>query len=121
VAAAQFDFSRSRLDRMVQPLRPAYLQVGGSESDKVYCAMADAPPAGPPPGFESVLTRERWDDVLISLLLSRSECGEEDGVRVGRCFALIRLLSRARHTSLGLFGIVAHIVTAGGYYKLGAR
>jgi hypothetical protein len=64
VAAAQFDFNRSRLDRMVEQLRPAYLRVGGSESDKVYYALGDDPPAAPPPGFESVLTRERWDDVL---------------------------------------------------------
>jgi heparanase 1 len=64
VAAAQFDFDRVQLDRMVQALKPAYLRVGGSESDKVYYAVEGAPPESPPPGFESVLTRERWDDVL---------------------------------------------------------
>jgi heparanase 1 len=64
VAATQLDFNRVRLDRMVQALKPAYLRVGGSESDKAYYALDGALPTEPPPGFESVLTRERFDDVL---------------------------------------------------------
>jgi heparanase 1 len=61
--APVFDFDRPRLDLLVQALAPAYLRLGGSEADKVYYALdapADAPPA-PPPGYESVLTRQQWD------------------------------------------------------------
>ena len=55
--ALQFD--RPRLATLAQALAPAFLRIGGSEADKVYYDLSDAP--GPPPeGFESVLTADQW-------------------------------------------------------------
>ena len=56
-----FDFARPRLLQLASALAPAYLRVGGTEADFVY--YAPGAPQAPPPGYELVLTRERWDAV----------------------------------------------------------
>jgi len=62
VHAPLFDFNRSRLDLLTQALSPAYLRIGGSESDKVYYNLqADGSVSSPPAGYQSVLTRAQWD------------------------------------------------------------
>jgi heparanase len=63
VHAPLFDFNRVQLDTLVAGLAPAYLRVGGSESDKVFYDMqpADSSPRPPANGYQSVLTREEWD------------------------------------------------------------
>lgn len=65
VHAPLFDFHQPRLDLLTRALAPAYLRIGGSESDKVCYdlrADGDAPPRIPP-GYQSVLTRQQWDAV----------------------------------------------------------
>jgi heparanase len=63
VHAPIFDFDRPRLDALTRALAPAYLRIGGSESDKVYYDLSgnNAPPV--PPGYQSVLTTPEWDAV----------------------------------------------------------
>ncbi len=63
VHAPIYDFNRSGLDTLVEGLSPAYLRVGGSESDKVYYDLAPAggTPRKPPAGYQSTLTNEEWD------------------------------------------------------------
>jgi heparanase 1 len=62
--APVFDFDRPRLDRLTAALAPAYLRLGGSESDKIYYHLSPGgDPEAVPPGYESVLTREQWDAV----------------------------------------------------------
>jgi heparanase 1 len=64
VPAPLFDLDRARLDTLVRALAPAFLRVGGSEADKVYYDMsAGGRTASPPPGYDSVLTRRRWDEL----------------------------------------------------------
>lgn len=61
--ATPFDFHRPRLDLLTRALAPAYLRIGGSESDKVFYdlhADGEAPPRTPA-GYQSVLTRPQWD------------------------------------------------------------
>ena len=63
VHAPLYDFNRPHLDLLTAALSPAYLRIGGSESDKVYYdlqASGVTPPA-PPKGYQSVLTRAEWD------------------------------------------------------------
>ncbi len=66
VGANLFDFSNPNIIELTKELTPAYLKVGGSESDKTYYNLKsdnyyefDAPE-----GFESVLTKKRWDDLI---------------------------------------------------------
>jgi len=76
VPAPVFNFDRSELDLLTRALAPAYLRIGGSESDKVYYDLRpnsghlgkaqllgltrqDRPKA--PAGYKSVLTRTQWD------------------------------------------------------------
>ena len=62
VHAPLFDFNRSRLDLLTQALSPAYLRIGGSESDKVYYNLqAEGSVSSLPAGYQSVLTRAQWD------------------------------------------------------------
>lgn len=63
IKAPIFDFGRPGLDSLTRALAPAYLRIGGSESDKTYYDMSLAERSGarPPEGYESVLTRGQWD------------------------------------------------------------
>lgn len=76
VSAPLFNFDRPELDTLVQALAPAFLRLGGSESDKVYYDLPEADPLPPKPrqmesarqgratapaGYESVLTSAQWD------------------------------------------------------------
>ena len=65
VHAPIFDFNRKRLDVLASALAPAYLRIGGSESDKAYYDLSSSStqPAAPPKGYQSVLTAKEWDDV----------------------------------------------------------
>jgi heparanase len=63
VPAPVFDLDRPQLDRLVRALAPAYLRLGGSESDKVYYDLRAGSQDHPsvPPGYQSVLPRAQWD------------------------------------------------------------
>ncbi|MCB1316983.1 MAG: hypothetical protein KDK27_13555 [Leptospiraceae bacterium] len=64
VHAPVFDFDRPRLDALVRELRPAYLRIGGSESDKLFYDLSSnderlEPEAESP--YHSIMTRRQWD------------------------------------------------------------
>jgi heparanase 1 len=63
VRAPVYDFDRPRLDSLVAALAPAYLRIGGSESDKLFYDLrpSSGTPRAPPAGYESVLSLEEWD------------------------------------------------------------
>jgi heparanase 1 len=63
VAAPIFDFNRPRLDTLTHALTPAYLRIGGSESDKAYYDLKtdDAFATTAPPKYQSAMTRAEWD------------------------------------------------------------
>ncbi len=63
VESPVFDFDRSALDRLVAPLAPAWLRIGGSESDKIYYDLENLARSRTtvPHGYESVLTVGQWD------------------------------------------------------------
>jgi heparanase len=65
VHAPIFDFNRKKLDVLASGLAPAYLSIGGSESDKAYYDLISNPgqPTAPPKGYQSVMTAKEWDDV----------------------------------------------------------
>ena len=65
IHAPVFDFNRPLLDTMTSALTPAYLRIGGSEADKLFYDMNNDAPASydPPAGYESVMTRQQWDNV----------------------------------------------------------
>ena len=60
---APFDFTTPGLRRYASAIAPAVLRVGGSEADKLYYHLGDSP-VGPPPGFDYVLSRRRWDELV---------------------------------------------------------
>lgn len=65
VHAPVFDFNRPRLDRLASALAPAYLRIGGSESDKIFYDMESRAEhvKTPPDGYHSVMTARQWDEV----------------------------------------------------------
>ncbi len=65
VNAPIFDFNRPKLDTLTRALTPAYLRIGGSESDKAYYDLKtdNAFATSAPPKYQSVLTRKEWDAV----------------------------------------------------------
>ncbi|MET4256532.1 hypothetical protein ABIC09_001463 [Bradyrhizobium sp. S3.12.5] len=58
------DLANARLRKLAAALAPAYLRVSGSWANATFFADMDPPPAKPPPGFDSVLGRNRWRDVI---------------------------------------------------------
>jgi heparanase 1 len=62
VPVAPYDLARPKLRKLAEQLAPSYLRIGGSEADKVYYDMSDAPGAAPAP-YVDVLTRAQWDGV----------------------------------------------------------
>ena len=59
------DLSNARLRKLAAALGPAYLRVSGTWMNSTYFQDFDGPPpASPPKGFNSVLTREEWKGVV---------------------------------------------------------
>lgn len=58
-----YDFSRPRLRAMARELAPAYLRIGGTEADKLYYDLSDAPTDEPPAPFEFTFTAQWWADM----------------------------------------------------------
>lgn len=59
-----YDFSRPKLRRLARELAPSRVRVGGTESDKVYYDMSDAPPAAPPSPFVGTITKAQIDGLF---------------------------------------------------------
>ncbi|NBF41917.1 MAG: hypothetical protein GVY14_16020 [Spirochaetes bacterium] len=68
VPATPVDLQNQALRRYARMLAPAYLRLGGSESDRVFYAFGDRSTGGArddarAPGYRSELTVERWDEL----------------------------------------------------------
>jgi hypothetical protein len=61
---APVDLANPRLRMLAAALAPAYLRVSGTWANSTYFAESDETPATQPPGFNSVLSRERWKGVI---------------------------------------------------------
>jgi hypothetical protein len=58
------DLTNPRLRRLAAALGPAYMRVSGTWANATFFADTDDPPAGPPPGFDTVLSRTQWRGVV---------------------------------------------------------
>ncbi len=58
------DLTNARLRKLAAALAPAYLRVSGTWANATFFANMDPAPAKPPPGFDSVLGRNRWRGVI---------------------------------------------------------
>jgi hypothetical protein len=59
------DLSNRQLRKLAAALGPAYVRSSGNAADAVYFHDSDTPPpATPPQGFESVLTRQQWKGLV---------------------------------------------------------
>jgi heparanase 1 len=58
------DLSNCKLRRLAAALGPAYVRVSGTWANTMYFSDADPSPSLPPSGFNGVLSRERWKDVV---------------------------------------------------------
>lgn len=61
---APLDLRDGRLRKLAAALSPAYLRVSGTWANSTFFADSDLPPATPPAGFNGVLTRQQWRDVI---------------------------------------------------------
>ena len=64
--ATPVDFENPNLIKMTRELSPAYLRVGGSESDKTFYDLASDNyfEGEAPGGYKSVLTKKRWSELV---------------------------------------------------------
>jgi hypothetical protein len=58
------DLTSPKLRRLAAALGPAYIRVSGTWANATYFADSDTAPAVPPSGFNGVLTRQQWHDVV---------------------------------------------------------
>jgi hypothetical protein len=58
------DLGNSRLRKLAAALGPAYMRVSGTWANSTYFAETDEAPANPPAGFNGVLTRQQWKNVI---------------------------------------------------------
>ncbi|WP_245321078.1 hypothetical protein [Bradyrhizobium sp. NAS96.2] len=58
------DLRDGRLRKLAAALAPALLRVSGTWANSTFFADSDVPPSAPPAGFNGVLTRQRWLDVI---------------------------------------------------------
>jgi heparanase 1 len=63
VPVEPIDLERPGLAELAGALAPAFLRVGGSESDRIHYGLGSASPSTPPGGQHSVLTQDAWDDL----------------------------------------------------------
>lgn len=61
---APIDLTNTRLRRLAAALGPAYVRVSGTWANSTYFADSDHASPVPPDGFNSVLTRQQWHDVV---------------------------------------------------------
>jgi hypothetical protein len=58
------DLANARLRMLAAALGPAYVRISGTWANATFFPQTDAAPATPPPGFDGVLSRERWKGVV---------------------------------------------------------
>lgn len=58
------DLTSPKLRRLAAALGPAYMRVSGTWANGTYFADTDNPSLVPPSGFDGVLTRQQWHDVV---------------------------------------------------------
>jgi heparanase len=58
------DLKNPRLRELAAALGPAYLRVSGTWANATYFDDQSSKTPSPPPGFNTVLTREQWRDVI---------------------------------------------------------
>jgi hypothetical protein len=58
------DLTNSRLRKLAAALAPAYVRISGTWANSTYFADTADTPTVPPAGFNSVLTRRQWRDVV---------------------------------------------------------
>ncbi|MGN6310335.1 MAG: hypothetical protein ACTHNN_12340 [Xanthobacteraceae bacterium] len=58
------DLANPKLRRLAAALGPAYMRVSGTWANGTYFADTDNPSPVPPSGFNGVLTRQQWHDVV---------------------------------------------------------
>lgn len=60
------DLENPKLNQLAKNLAPAYLRIGGSESDKIFYDLKTEKyfQDKVPESYESVLTRKRWDEII---------------------------------------------------------
>jgi hypothetical protein len=58
------DLDNVKLRRLAAALAPAYLRVSGTWANSTYFSDTENPPSALPAGFNSVLTRRQWRDVV---------------------------------------------------------
>jgi hypothetical protein len=58
------DLKRIRLRRLAAALAPAYLRVSGTWANSTYFSDREPAPSTPPVGFNGILTRGQWRDVV---------------------------------------------------------
>ena len=58
------DLANARLRRLTAALSPAYVRVSGTWANATFLADTDRAPDKPPPGFDSVLSRDQWRGVI---------------------------------------------------------
>ena len=58
------DLKNRRLRTLAAALGPAYVRVSGTWANSTYFADSPTPPAQPPQGYDGVLSRQQWLDVI---------------------------------------------------------
>jgi Glycosyl hydrolase family 79, N-terminal domain len=58
------DLTNARLQKLAAALAPAYLRVSGTWANATHFADSDSAPSAPPPGFNAILSHQRWQAVI---------------------------------------------------------
>ncbi|WP_213029978.1 hypothetical protein, partial [Acinetobacter baumannii] len=58
------DLANARLRKLAAALSPAYVRVSGTWANATSFADTDGTRGKPPPGFDSVLSRDPWRGVI---------------------------------------------------------
>ena len=58
------DLNNIKLRKLAAALGPAYMRVSGTWANSTYFSDTENPPSALPAGFNSVLTRQQWKDVV---------------------------------------------------------
>jgi len=67
------DLANPRLRKLAAALGPAYLRVSGTWANATFFADTDNPPAAPPAGFDTVLSRTEWRGVVDFARIANAE------------------------------------------------